>query len=74
MKETEKGAETMEDNKMKELTLTATHYYDTKRFSRYEIDAGQEATGRVYVDKDGKVERVVISLGKKRSEVKEEEG
>jgi len=64
----------MEESKVKELTLTATHYYDTKRFSRYEIDVGQEATGRVYVDKDGEVGRVIIRLGKKRSEVKEKEG
>ena len=60
--------EHMKENNKNEMVLTATHYYDTARFSRYEIDAGQAVTGRIYVRKDQEAERVTIILGKKREE------
>ncbi len=42
----------MKENKKSETTLTATYQYDTDRFHRYQIDDGQFATGRLYVNKD----------------------
>jgi len=57
----------------REMTLTATYQYDTERFSRFEIDPGQAATGRIYIGKGDAAERVMIKLKGRRDEIAEDE-
>lgn len=65
----------MEENKIKELILTATHEQDTPRFRRYSVDEeGQPAIGRIYISKEiEEPERVVLVLRRGDSKEPSEE-